>query len=291
MTLLITGCTGILGQAVVRRAQDQGASFVATFHRRRANQALDGDSLHLDITRERDVFAVFDRVRPSTVINCAGLTKALCHDVARAWSVNGVAPRLLLAACERVGARLIHVSTDCVFSGEDGPYDERSVADPADVYGQSKLAGEAVEAPHLTVRSSFIGPESGTRNGLLAWFMSQSGEVTGYTNHLWSGLTSPELARVLVRLAEETDMTGLIHIHGEDTNKADLLRLLQRAYGTDVEIIDAEPDLPVDRRLRSIRAREFSPAVPPLAKMIEEMADSTTGRILAGSRQDRAERA
>jgi len=290
MTLLITGCTGILGQAVVRRAQERGASFVATFHRRHVTEPLDESVLHLDVTREGDVFGVFDRVRPRTVINCAGLTKALCDDTARAWNVNGVAPRLLLAASERVGARLIHVSTDCVFSGDDGPYDETSVPDPADVYGQSKLAGEAIEPPHLTVRTSFIGPESGTRNGLLAWFLSQSGEVTGFTNHLWSGLTSPELARVLLDLAEETELTGLVHIHGEDTNKADLLRLLRRAYRTDIEIVDAEPDPAIDRRLRSIRDQEFDPAVPPLVKMIEEMAVSTPSQVPVGSTRAGTER-
>jgi dTDP-4-dehydrorhamnose reductase len=229
--------------------------------------------VRLDITHERDVFSLFDRIRPQTVINCAGLTKALCSDIALAWSVNAVGPRLLLAASERVGARLIHVSTDCVFRGDHGPYDEHSAPDAADAYGQSKLAGETEEPPHLTVRSSFIGTESGTRHGLLAWFLSQSGEVTGFKNHLWSGLTAPELARILLLLAERADVTGLVHVHGEDTNKANLLRLLKHAYRIDIEVVEAEPEPAVDRRLRSVRAEELGLAVPSLAKMIEEMAD------------------
>jgi dTDP-4-dehydrorhamnose reductase len=280
MTLLITGCTGILGQAVTRRAQEQGIAFVTTFHRRRpVLEPVDYEALPLDITQEGDVFALFNRVRPRAVINCAGLTKALCGDVARAWLVNAVAPRLLLAASERVAARMVQVSTDCVFSGAHGPYDEQSPPDPTDAYGQAKLAGETVESPHLTVRSSFIGDESGTRHGLLAWFLAQSGEITGFRNHLWSGLTALELARVLLALAADEDVTGLVHVHGEDTSKSELLRMLQRAYGTDVDIVDAEPEPAIDRRLRSIRADELDLAAPPLETMIEEMAHATPGQI------------
>lgn len=274
MTLLITGCTGILGQAVFALAREQGIPFTATYNRRPATEVVTGNgALHLDITQEHDVFALFDRVRPKTVINCAGLTKALCGDVALAWKVNAIGPRLLLAASERVGARLIHVSTDCVFRGDRGPYDEESAPDPIDAYGQSKLAGETVEPPHLTVRSSFIGHESQTSHGLLAWFLSQSGEITGFKNHLWSGLTARELARILLLLADRPEVTRLVHVHGEDTNKADLLRMLKRAYRADARIVDAETELPVDRRLRSLRAAELSLAVPPLEKMIQEMAD------------------
>src|SRR5688572_6245669 len=119
MTLLITGCTGILGQAVATQAREQGVPFVPTFHQRPVAKDLDGTgAVRLDVTYEADVFSLLDRIRPQTVINCAGLTKALCSDVAPAWSVNAVGPRLLLAASERVGARLIHVSTDCVFRGD-----------------------------------------------------------------------------------------------------------------------------------------------------------------------------
>jgi dTDP-4-dehydrorhamnose reductase len=279
MTLLVTGSTGILGRAVVTRAGELGIAFTATFHRR---PDADG-AIRLDITRERDVFDLFERLRPRTVVNCAGLTKNLCTDDALAWNVNAVAPRLLMAASERVGARLVHVSTDCVFRGADGPYDERSAPDAEDVYGRSKLAGETAEHTHLTVRTSFIGPEAGTRNGLLAWFLSQKGEVTGFTNHLWSGLTARELADGLLHLAERPEVTGLAHVHGEDTTKADLLRLLKDAYATDVEIVDSETRPGVDRRLRSVREGELGLAVPPLARMIEEMAeaDAATDRLAA----------
>jgi dTDP-4-dehydrorhamnose reductase len=285
MTVLVTGCTGILGRAVVDHGLEQGVPVVATFHERPAPGGVAGEgALRLDITRERDVFAVLDSVRPRTVINCAGLTKALCDDVARAWLVNAVGPRIVSAAAERSGARLIHVSTDCVFSGDRGPYDERSTPDARDTYGRSKLAGETCEPPHLTVRTSFIGNESGTRNGLLAWFLSQEGRATGFTNHLWSGLTAPALARLLLTLADRPDVSGLVHLHGEDTSKARLLYLLKHAYGSDVEIVDDEAESDVDRRLRSTRMNDLGLSVPPLAEMIDDLAQATARVAAVGRR-------
>src|SRR5262249_31742437 len=143
--VLIVGAAGMLGSAVLRAARAQVVGHLATTRDGRVGEKL-------DLVSPGDVEAVVRTYRPSCIINCGGITKARSRDTVAAWVTNAAGPHLLAAAADAHGARLIHVSTDCVFRGGGGPYSEGCPADAVDVYGRSKQAGEVTRAPHLTVR-------------------------------------------------------------------------------------------------------------------------------------------
>lgn len=271
--LLVVGGTGILGRAVTLEASRRSLrSVVATYHRRaHVVPAAAKRVLPLDIADAMGVIELFSSVRPSVVINCAGLTKALSYDLDAARRANVVGPRNLEMACDYYGARLVHVSTDCVFDGKCGPYSEDNEAKPRDIYGMTKLEGEVTKPPHLTVRTSFIGAESGSKNGLLAWFLQAAGEVPGFTNHLWSGSTVAEIARVLLDLAFVRTTFGLLHVAGPPISKHELLILLREHLRPDLAIVPVLAPETIDRRLISVRSG-VSPRLPPIEALLAELS-------------------
>jgi dTDP-4-dehydrorhamnose reductase len=206
------------------------------------------------------------------IVNCAGLTKALATDPILAIQINSLAPHVMAAAAAANGARLIHVSTDCVFSGRQGNYSEEDVPDPVDLYGRSKLLGEVTGDGHLTVRTSFIGPELHTRHGLLAWFLAQQGRISGYACVFWSGFTSPALSRILLELALRPGVTGLLHVAGERIDKHSLLCKLQAAFDKRDVVIDPSDQPICDRSLDNRCFRNLGIACPPINEMIAELA-------------------
>ena len=273
MRLLVVGATGILGRALVVEARRRGWEVQGTCHERPPEgPGLEGVPVTPLAAHDLEqVRRLLVRVRPAAVVNAAGLTRARCHDARQAWLTNAYVPRILFACTRALEARLVHVSTDCVFRGDRGPYWESDRPDARDVYGRSKAGGE-LRDPALTVRTSFVGREVGSRHGLLAWLLDQSGRVPGWTNHRWSGLAAPCLARILLDLAISPEVTGLLHVHGQDTTKAELLRLMSRATGHLVEVEDVAAGCAIDRRLRSSRLCELGIQVPPLADQLEELA-------------------
>jgi dTDP-4-dehydrorhamnose reductase len=179
------------------------------------------------------------------------------------------------ALCARRGIRLIHVSTDCVFSGRRGSYTERDEPDPVDLYGRSKLLGEPSGPGVLTLRTSMIGWElSGRRQGLLEWFASQAGAtVDGYTRAIFSGPTAPVLARVIVDVAERhPNLEGLWHVGAEPIAKHDLLLRLRDALALPVEVAPKD-EVVIDRSLDSSRFRaETGWSSPSWDEMVAELA-------------------
>ncbi len=227
MRILVTGAAGMLGREVVKMLADEGRHFIAFEHR------------EFDISDEWRVAAIKD-LNVDTVINCAGIVKGRDEAPSRYVAVNALGPHMLAEACDRCGARLIHVSTDCVFSGRHGGYSEAAIPDPLDLYGRSKLLGEVTNGPHLTVRTSFIG--FGPR-GLLSWLLKQQGGVPGYSHAFWNGLPVAAVARVLVALAGRRDITGLLHLGGESMSKWELLHLVVQGLCLPIKVEDAPPTL------------------------------------------------
>jgi dTDP-4-dehydrorhamnose reductase len=206
------------------------------------------------------------------IINCAGLTKALATDPVLAIRVNSLAPHVMVAAATANSARLIHISTDCVFSGHHGNYSEEDIPDPVDLYGRSKLLGEVTDNRHLTVRTSFIGPELNTRHGLLAWFLAQEGRISGYARVFWSGFTSLALSRILLELALRPEVTGLLHMAGERIDKHSLLCKLQAAFNKRDVVIEPSNQPMCDRSLSNQRFCGLGISYPSLDGMIAELA-------------------
>ena len=199
-----------------------------------------------------------DETGAQVAVNCIGVVKQVAgaDNLVETIQANALFPHQLAAACRERGVRLIQVSTDCVFSGREGPYTEEHDPDPADAYGRSKLLGE-VDAPGaLTLRTSMIGRELETTNGLLEWFLSQAhGTVRGFTRAVFSGPTTPVLSRLIADLVEGQEaLEGVWHVGAEPIAKHDLLLLIREAFDLDVEV---EPDdsVAIDRSLDSTRLR------------------------------------
>lgn len=204
-------------------------------------------------------------VRPDVVINCIGVIKQLAgaKDPVQCIAINALFPHLLARECAAVGARLIHISTDCVFSGNKGMYREDDFPDCDDLYGRTKLLGE-VGYPHsVTLRTSIIGHELHSSVSLVDWFLAQTVKVRGFTNAIYSGFPTVEMARIIAEeVIPRPELSGLYHVSSEPINKYDLLRLVSEIYGKDIEI-EPYDDFVCDRSLDSSRFRAATGYVPP----------------------------
>lgn len=258
MRVMITGASGMLGIEVCRAA-------VKRFGKRNVTALTHYD---LDIVEADPVAFAMDRAKPDVVINCAGLVKGRgATDKAFSW-INGMGPKVLARACDARNARLVQISTDCVFAG-DRPHTETDRPNATDIYGLSKLEGEIAWGNHMNLRMSFVGLG---RRGLLAWLMQQTGTVDGFTRARWNGLTTPYAAeRILDCLETQTIRT--YHIHGRDTTKYEVLVAANEVFGLGLKIQPA--DQPVsDMRLRSIYPE---PDMPPIRKQLQDLAAAYSG--------------
>jgi dTDP-4-dehydrorhamnose reductase len=276
LRLLILGGNGLLGHAVWRAAAADPRVEAAASVRRGALDALPpayrGSAQVCDVREEGALARLLDEVGPQVVVNCTGITKHVDSSPEDSIRVNSLMPHVLARLSAARGARLIHISTDCVFSGSKGRYHEFDLPDPPDVYGRSKLLGEVDYAPHVTLRTSFIGRELGTRRGLLEWFLSQHGTINGFRQAFWSGLGAPALARLLLEVCHRPDLVGLWHVAGERIDKYNLLLKLQAAFGKDDVVIEPVDQPVLDRSMDASRFAETGLRVPSMDDMIAELA-------------------
>lgn len=272
MKILVLGVTGMLGNAVFRvfsadaEYETWGTlrSGAARRHFTEQTQArlLDG----IDLLDQDALVAVLARVQPDVLINCVGLIKQLADakDPLTALPINAMLPHRLARLCELAGTRLIHMSTDCVFSGRQGAYRESDMSDAEDLYGKSKYIGELHDLPHaITLRTSIIGHELGSSHALVDWFLSQQGSVKGFTKAIFSGLPTVELARVMKDFViPHPQLNGLYHVAAEPIAKLDLLQLVAAEYGKQVDICP-DDELVIDRSLDGSRFRDATGYVAP----------------------------
>lgn len=283
MKVLVLGVTGMLGNAVFRVLSADSAhetwgtlrsgAALRHFPEQSRPQLLAG----VDVLDQDALVAAIARVRPDVVINCIGLIKQLADakDPLTALPINAMLPHRLARLCELAGARLIHVSTDCVFSGRKGLYQESDLSDAEDLYGKSKYIGELHDLPHaVTLRTSIIGHELGSSYALVDWFLSQQGSVKGFTKAIFSGLPTVELARVMKDFViPHPQLNGLYHVAAAPIDKFELLNQVAAQYGKQIEI---RPDdaLVIDRSLDGSRFQQatgyVAPAWPELIRRMHE---------------------
>lgn len=211
------------------------------------------------------VTRVLESVQPEIVINCIGLIKQLplAGDPLSSVTINGELPHRLSLICRMADARLIHISTDCVFDGAKGHYTENDQSNATDLYGRSKYLGEVVYPHCITLRTSIIGHELKGKLGLIEWFLVQDTKVRGYTNAIYTGFPTIELAHIIDRYVIPSDkLSGLYHVSSEPISKYELLRLVMKRYGKSIEI---EPfdDFRSDRSLESSLFRTITGYSPP----------------------------
>ena len=233
--VLLFGATGMAGHVVYYYLQSTGKYDISNVVYR---TPLTEDSIIVDVTNRDAVADVVHRVHPEIIINCVGiLIKGSREHPDNAILINAYFPHLLKRLSDEVGAKLIHISTDCVFSGKKGNYTEDDFRDADDVYGWSKALGEIINDKDLTIRTSIIGPElKENGEGLFHWFMHQCGEINGFRTAIWGGVTTLELAKA-IDFSLDNGIVGLIHLsNGVGISKFDLLNLFKEIWGKDTVI-------------------------------------------------------
>lgn len=262
MKVLILGASGMIGSAMFRvlaaapTLQVWGTLRSTTMARFFA-QGLQTRLLHIDDIEQTDkLVRLLATIRPDVVINCIGLTKHHKESDEPLLSValNALLPHRLAEICRFSGARLIHVSTDCVFAGTTGDYREADVTDASDIYGRSKALGELINHEGaVTLRTSTIGHELQSAFGLLEWFLSQQGSCKGFNKAIFSGLPNTVFAEVVRdHVLPNPELRGLYHVGADAIGKYELLNLIAAAYGKRIEIVRDET-FAIDRSLNSGR--------------------------------------
>jgi len=282
MKILVIGASGMIGNTMLRvlsekpewevfgTVRDAGIKryFPVAIHER----VLSG----VDVAHPGALVKVLDRLRPKVVINCAGLTKHKpeADDPLVSIPINTLMPHTLAELCKLLSARLIHVSTDCVFAGTKGSYVEDDFADARDVYGKSKALGEVIYPHTITLRTSTIGHELQSKYGLLDWFLSQEGYCSGFTRAIFSGLPTVVFAQVVRDVViPHAALAGLYHVAAKSISKFELLKMIANVYG---KTIDINPDdqLSIDRSLNATRFElatgYTAPEWPELIKSMHE---------------------
>ncbi len=284
MKLLILGSNGLLGNTLTKYFFEKSnyetygflkdSSKLKFFKKKYINRLI----IIQNILNTTDLRRNIKALMPDVIINCIGQTNKIrgknLDNIENYININSLFPFRLKEICEEIQSRLIHFSSDCVFSGEKGFYSERDNPDPIDLYGKSKLLGEIDDENIITIRKSVIGHELDSRKGLLEWFLNQEGSVEGYKEAIFSGLTVLELARIIdMYILPNKNLKGIIHISGEPISKYDLLKIIANQYNKHNEIVPNK-EIKINRSLNSEYFRNLtgyrSNSWPLLVKSMEE---------------------
>jgi dTDP-4-dehydrorhamnose reductase len=285
LKILILGGSGMLGHQLWKTLGREHETWVTV--RKSASQFPDYSEFPKRYVRPDVDAMIFDEVtralasiQPDLVINCIGLIKQnpMVNDPLSSIQLNALLPHRISLICRTADIRMIHISTDCVFSGKKGSYLESDQSDAEDLYGRTKFLGELSYAHTLTLRTSIIGRELAQYKSLLEWFLSQKGKtVKGYTRVIFSGVTTIYLAKVVAKLIRDRkELTGVYHVASPAISKHDLLCMVRDAYKLDVEIV------PDDREVsdRSLTGEKFIKTsgygYPAWTDMVTELADDPT---------------
>jgi dTDP-4-dehydrorhamnose reductase len=279
--ILILGVSGMLGNAAYRlfasspgwHVTGTARSTAALAHLPRSDTARIVSNI--DVTDMDRLVRLLAAERPVLVLNCVGVIKQLAaaKDPVVSLEINSLFPHKLAHLCALSEARLVHVSTDCVFNGRGSMYAESDFPDAEDLYGRTKLLGEVDYPNAITLRTSIIGHEISSTTSLIDWFLSQPGPtVKGYTKAIYSGLPTVELARIIRDVvAPRPHLHGLWHVASHAITKYDLLRIVAEVYGKQVELI-RDDSVAIDRSMDGSRfAAETGYVVPPWVELVRDM--------------------
>lgn len=286
--IIVLGGAGMLGHKMFQVLRERFADTFCTVRDDFRKTALDRVELlqgkdvisGVDVTAFPSLYAILSAFQPEYLINCVGVIKQRAEAASPIPSItiNSLLPHKLAEAVAHWGGRVIHFSSDCVFSGQRGSYLEEDVSDAEDLYGKSKFLGEVSTPNALTLRTSMIGRELREHRSLLDWFLAQNhGKVRGYRRVIYSGVTTNHLAELVASIIQEhPSLHGLYQVASEPISKHDLLCLIRDAYSLDIQI---EPDdLEVlDRSMRCDRLRgAIDYRCPPWSVLARQLADDST---------------
>lgn len=269
MKVLILGGTGMAGHMIKGYFEKKTDEYEVYYTTRLPD---DSRGIYLDVTDTNKLEEVIAKLRPEITINCIGILNETAEKYPKlAFQVNSVLPHQIAKLTERYNGKLIHISTDCVFSGNKGDYTEVDQPDGTSFYAQSKQLGEIISNKHLTIRTSIIGPEKKDNGiGLFLWFMKQTGQIKGYKRVYWNGVTTLELAKVIHSMIRN-EVTGLYHLGSvQKVSKYELLTIFKDVFNKkDVEII-ADSKIALDRTIKSTRS-DYNYRIPTYMEMMKEL--------------------
>jgi dTDP-4-dehydrorhamnose reductase len=266
--ILLLGATGMAGHVAFHYLKETNKYEIVDVVFR---NKLTADSIVLDVTDKHVTEELIKTVNPDIIVNCIGiLIKGSRQHPDNAIYINAYFPHLLERLSSEINSKLIHISTDCVFSGKKGNYSEDDFKDADDVYGRSKALGEVENDRDLTIRTSIIGPElKNNGEGLFHWFMHQEGKVNGFTDAIWGGVTTLELAKAIDK-AIDNNLKGLVHLsNGIGINKYALLNLFKGIWNRNTIDITPFEGHAVDKSLQP--SAKFNMNVPSHSAMLYEM--------------------
>mgnify|MGYP006155089097 CR=1 FL=1 len=284
MKILVLGITGMLGHKAFS-IFSENAKF-ETFGTVRKDEDIDNyfkDSNNIisnvDALNPESAFKLIDKLKPDIVLNCIGIIKQLkeAKDPIFSIEINSLFPHKLAKYIKNSKTRLIHISTDCVFSGDKGNYYEKDNSDAKDLYGKSKYLGELTNYDNcITLRTSIIGPELKGKLSLLEWFLKEEAPVKGFTNAIYSGFTTLELINIIENYVIKIPRkNGLYHLSSNPISKYDLLKIIAKIYNKNILITPYE-QFKNNKSLNSdLFKNDFGYIVKPWGQMVIEMYRKT----------------
>jgi dTDP-4-dehydrorhamnose reductase len=271
--VLILGGTGMLGHTLFKHLSSK--TDLDVYATVRTSGGLDKwftpdliGKIRTDVDADNfdTIIRAFASVQPDLVLNCIGLIKqqSIANDPLPAITINAQLPHRISLICRAAAARLIHISTDCVFDGKKGNYTEADPSNATDLYGRSKYLGEVAYPPHcITLRTSIIGHELKGKLGLIEWFFAQTEKIKGFTRAIYSGLPTIEMARIIYEYIIPNDhLTGIYHVSSDPISKYDLLKSVAKRYGKQIDI-EPDNDFFMERSLDSSVFRKMTGYHPP----------------------------
>jgi len=270
MKFLILGCNGMAGHTISLYLQEQGHD-VLGFDQTESKyvNSISGNAFNTDQLRE-----IISKGKFDSVINCIGILNQTCEQKkALAAFINAYLPHFLANVTENTNTQIIHMSTDCVFSGTRGDYIESDHRDNETFYGRSKALGELDDDKNITMRDSIVGPDINPNGpSLLNWFMSQKGEINGFTNKMWTGLTTLELAKAMESAAKEKAHGLFNSVPDRAISKYELVSLFNHYLRNDELTVNPVEGAPANLALKRTRF-EFSYRIPDYDTMVSELAE------------------
>lgn len=266
MRILVLGKSGMLGHVVYTYFQEKGYEVFGT--------SPTGDGIIYDAFNDMEqVEKILEEIKPNVVINCIGILNQVCEaNKPLAVKLNSLLPHYMNSLSEKYNFKFVHVSTDCVFEGTKGKYDEKSFEDATSFYGRSKALGEVKNDRSVTLRTSIVGPDSNPKGiGLFQWFMNQEDSVGGYTKVIWTGVTTIELAKQ-IEVAIKNNLVGLNHVvNNEFISKHDLITLFKKSFNKKIKISKNDKVVSEKTLVRTDASYNFE--IPSYEVMVEEMRE------------------
>lgn len=268
MKILIFGATGLIGSNLYKYLSKNGYDVFGTYRNHKSYEILLNENykklIYFDFNNVNlNIYQFINNIKPDVIINCIGITKHINESVENFIKVNSLLPHQLAKVSNKLAARFIQISTDCVFSGKKGFYAETDFPDADDLYGRTKILGEVTYDKHLTVRISTIGRELTTSYGLLNWFLNTKESCNGYSKAIFSGIPSIYFAYILKKfILPNNELAGLYHISSEPIDKFTLLKMLKNFYQINIKIIE-DNTFYIDRSLDSSKFSRVSGYVLP----------------------------